>query len=107
MLQWHNGDWEHRAFWGADIIPFGDTGTPSRMNAGPLPKPGTWVRLEVTAKDIGLKPGDNVVGISYDQNGGKVYWDKTGFELRSVPESGGVGDLLWALFTSPEFQYVR
>jgi hypothetical protein len=107
MIQWHGDDWEHRAFWGADLIAFGAAGTPSRMSAGPLPRTGEWVRLEVKAKDVGFKPGDKIVGVSYDQHGGKVYWDKTGFELKAAPESPAVGDLLWALFTSPEFQYVR
>jgi uncharacterized membrane protein/YHS domain-containing protein len=107
MLQFNAGDWEHRAYWGADQIPFGAANSPARMNAGTLPKPGEWVRLEVKASDVGLKPGDAVVGVSYDQHGGKAYWDKTGFELKPTPEVPGVGDLLWALFTSPEFQYVR
>jgi hypothetical protein len=107
MLQWNNGEWEHRAFWGSDSIPFGTSGTPAHLNAGALPKIGEWIRLEVKARDVGLKPGDKIVGVSYDQFGGKVYWDKTGFELKSPPDVPGLGDLLWALFTSPEFQYVR
>src|SRR5439155_25153626 len=31
MLAWNTaGDWEHRAYWGANNIPYGADGTPSR-----------------------------------------------------------------------------
>ena len=46
MFQWNNGVWEHRAFWGEDLISFGTTGTASRRRMGDLPAPGKWVRLE-------------------------------------------------------------
>jgi uncharacterized membrane protein/YHS domain-containing protein len=111
MLQFNTGDWEHRAFWGPDLIPFGspDSATsPSRRQIDKnLPSPGTWVRLEVKAKDLGLTPSTPIVGISFDQAGGKAYWDKTGVMKQPVPDAPGVGDLLWAVFTSPEFQYIR
>jgi hypothetical protein len=111
MLQFNTGDWDHRAFWGADLIPFGSpdaSNSQSRHEVDKsLPPPGKWVRLEVKAKDLGLTASTPIVGISFDQVGGKVWWDKTGVMKQPIPDAPGVGDLLWAVFTSPEFQYIR
>jgi hypothetical protein len=107
MLQWNDGSWEHRAFWGKDAIPFGITGTPSRARIGDLPANGQWVRLEVPASRVGFRAGSRIVGISFDQVGGKVYFDKAGFTKMPRTEAPAIGDFLWALFSSPEFQYVR
>ena len=65
-------------FLGRNSINFGDTGTPSRMRIGNLPKLGKWVRLEVPIEKVGLNPTSSINGISFDQVGGKVYWDSTG-----------------------------
>lgn len=108
MLQWNNGMWEHRAFWGTDEIPFGQAGTPSRSRRGDLPKPGEWVKLEVAAGDVGLSPGSGIVGFSFDQVGGTVYWDAVGVTRgEPVRRDEGAGDVLWALFVASEFQYTR
>jgi hypothetical protein len=107
MLQWNDGNWDHRGFWGANSINFGETGTPSRMRIGNLPKLGKWVRLEVPITKVGLNPGSSINGISFDQVGGKVYWDSAGIMKQPSADAPALGDLLWALFTSPEFQYVH
>jgi hypothetical protein len=78
MLQFNDGSWEHRAFWGEDHIPFGTAGTPSHVSMGPLPPTGRWVRLEVKAADVELKPERVVNGWAFTQFGGTVYWDKAG-----------------------------
>jgi hypothetical protein len=108
MMQWNNGNWEHRAFWGDDVIKFGEANTPSRRRIGPLPKPGEWVRLEVPARQLGITAPMDFAGWSFDQQGGTIYWDKAG--MVKVPKNRNrepVGDALWALFASPEFQYIR
>jgi len=106
MLQWYAGDWEHRAYWGEDLIPFGESGTPSRLPMGVLPAAGQWVRLEVRTADVAISSG--ITGMSFDQAGGRVYWDDAGVVDRPEnPAALALGDVLWALFTSPEFQYVR
>ncbi|HEX5126940.1 MAG TPA: hypothetical protein VFW00_09375, partial [Rhodocyclaceae bacterium] len=56
MLQWHTTDWEHRAFWGSDLIDWGTSGTVSRLRVDDLPDPGGWVRLELPASSVGLGP---------------------------------------------------
>jgi hypothetical protein len=55
VLQWNKGgSWEHRAYWGENKLEWGQDGTDSRHYMGPLPKLGTWVRLEVPPEVVGL-----------------------------------------------------
>ena len=79
MLQWATvgGGWEHRAFWGADLIPWGTPGTPSRLPFGPLPFSGEWVRLDVPAPAVGLA-GTTVTGMAFTLFGGRATWDYAG-----------------------------
>jgi tetratricopeptide (TPR) repeat protein len=78
MLQFFDGTWEHRAFWGEDLIPFGAPGKESRLPMGPLPKAGAWARLEVEPSKVGLSAGTVLEGWSFDQFGGACYWDAAG-----------------------------
>ncbi len=87
MLQWNDGSWEHRAFWGDDAIQWGASGTPSRLRIGDLPEPGKWVRLEVPADKIGLNPGAKVNGWAFTQFAGTVSWDTAGIHTRT-PQAG-------------------
>jgi len=86
MLQFNDGTWEHRAYWGEDVIPWGIDG-PSRRYLGQLPKAGEWVRLEVEPAKVGLKPGSVLNGWAFTQHGGTVYWDKAGIVTRT-PQGG-------------------
>ncbi len=77
MLKFYSDGWKHRAVWGdAAAISEGIAGAPEPFSAGPLPKPGEWVKLEVPAGKIGLKAGDQITGFSFAQFGGLVYWDR-------------------------------
>jgi hypothetical protein len=108
MLQWHQDNWDHRAFWGADEIPFGTRDQPSRQLMGPFPKTGQWVRLEVPVAQLGLDPASGIDGWSFDQQGGMVYWDKSGLtHVPRDPATEQLGDMLWAMVVSPEFQFIR
>ena len=78
MLQFNNGNWEHRAYWGGDHINWGKVKTGSRKHMGNLPETGKWVRLEVDPVTVSLKPGEKLNGWAYTQYDGKVYWDKGG-----------------------------
>jgi len=64
MIGWttSTGDGEHRAYWGADLIPYGTGGTAGRYYMGPLPATGQWVRLEVPASSVGLE-GTTLAGM--------------------------------------------
>ncbi|MBC7338101.1 MAG: hypothetical protein H5U01_17760, partial [Clostridia bacterium] len=84
MLQWNDGTWEHRAFWGEDLIEWGQSGSPSRKRIGDLPTAGQWVRLEVPAKDVGLDAGKQINGWAFTQFGGTVYWDAAGIVTTAI-----------------------
>lgn len=86
MVQFHTGEWKHRAVWGkAEKIPFGDPGTIGKVAMGGLPEAGKWVRLEFPAEKLGLKAGMKVDGYAFTQFGGTVSWDRLGIAAESNP----------------------
>ena len=87
MLQWNDGwSWEHRAYWGANLIPFGNDGTMSRRYIGPLPETGNWVRLEVAASLVGLE-GQTLNGMAFTLFDGQAAWDRAG-KATAAPPTG-------------------
>ncbi len=78
QLQFNDGTWEHRAHWGADKAFLPGRKNASNMPMGPLPETGKWVRLEVPAATVGLKPGSKLNGWAFTQFNGTVHWDKAG-----------------------------
>ncbi len=87
MLQFNSGGWLHRAYWGANQIAWGTDNTSERRAMGPLPPAGQWVRLEVPARRVGLKPGTKIFGWAFTQFDGTVYWDSAGIET-TLPQPG-------------------
>ena len=85
MLQFNDGTWEHRAYWGKNEIQWGNDKTVSRLPMGKLPDVGEWVRLEVDAQAVGLKPGAVLNGWAFTQFDGTVYWDQAGI-VSSTPQ---------------------
>ncbi len=77
MLQWNDGTWEHRAYWGANLITWGTDGTVSRHYMGPLPATGQWVQLAVPASQVGLE-GSTLNGMAYTLYNGRATWDYAG-----------------------------
>jgi hypothetical protein len=77
MLQWNDGSWDHRAYWGADLLGYGVSGTPGRRSMGPLPSAGTWVQLKVPASQVNLE-GKTIRGMAFTAYDGKVTWDAAG-----------------------------
>jgi hypothetical protein len=77
LLEWTDGTWEHRAYWGANNLPWGVDGTNSRRFIGPLPATGQWVRLEVPASLVGLE-GHTLHGMAFALYGGRATWDYAG-----------------------------
>ncbi len=78
QLQFNDGSWEHRATWGADKCFLAGRDFEGNRQKGPLPESGKWVRLEVTAAEVGLKPGAKLNGWAFTQFGGTVNWDQAG-----------------------------
>lgn len=86
MLQFHTAGWNHRAVWGEEgAIPFGQVRTPEKVQMGALPEAGKWVRLEVPAEKLGLKPGIKINGYAFTQFGGTVSWDRLAMSSRIDP----------------------
>lgn len=77
LLQWNDGNWEHRAYWGENNVNWGVDGTESRRRIGDLPNPGGWVRLEVDASLVGLE-GRTINGMAFGVDGGRATWDRAG-----------------------------
>jgi hypothetical protein len=86
MLQWNDGTWEHRAYWGHNLLEWGQDGTPSRKKRGELPAVGEWVRLEVPVSEVGLAGGAKLHGWAFSQYGGTVLWDAAGIHTRTPQE---------------------
>ncbi len=86
LLQWNDGSWEHRAYWGTNSFPWGVDGTNSRRFMGPVPPTGQWVRLEVPASVVGLE-GRTLNGMAFGLIGGRATWDHAGKGQHYVPAS--------------------
>ncbi|MDG2022263.1 MAG: DUF1553 domain-containing protein, partial [Phycisphaerales bacterium] len=92
MLQIHSADktWAHRAYWGANHVPWGVDGTSERRRLGDLPEAGSWRRLEIDPERIGLEPGTVITGVACtqhgDSDGGVTHWGPVEIE-RSGAES--------------------
>ncbi len=91
MLQFRDtgNSWEHRAYWGADLIPWGNAASnpDSRRYIGSLPsQSGRWLMLVVQTDDVGSGTW-NVEGLSYALYGGMAMWD---FSARGDPETGQI-----------------
>ena len=84
MVQFHNGNWEHRAYWGENLIPYGIDNTTGRKRLGNLPSTGTWHRLSVRAHQIGLAVDSKIQGMAITQWGGTTYWDRSGVHFGRI-----------------------
>ncbi len=86
QLQFNDGIWEHRAFWGERRGYGGGNEAPSNHHVGDLPAPGQWARLEVFASAVGLKPGAKLVGWAFTQFDGTAYFDTAGRVQREADD---------------------
>jgi hypothetical protein len=77
IVTWLAGDWEHRAYWGENIIPEGADDSPARRNLGALPPAGRWVRLEVPASAVGME-NQAATGMGFTLFDGRATWDRAG-----------------------------
>jgi hypothetical protein len=72
--------------WG-DMNAFGPEVAKTARRGGPLPAPGTYARLELTACDSGVNEGKAYTGIRIAQSDGAAWWDRAGAELTSPSAS--------------------
>ena len=80
MLQWHaGGSFEHRAYWGPDLIQLGTNGTTSRFQVAPLlPPTGRWIRLTIDPASIGIDQNSPIDGVSFTLFDGRAAYGPTG-----------------------------
>jgi hypothetical protein len=90
MLQWNDGSWEHRAYWGADSISYGSGGTAGHKYMGAMPTTGKWVLLSVPASQVGLE-GSTVNGMAFSQFDGRATWDYAGKATGIITNTLGGG----------------
>ena len=98
QLQFNDGTWEHRASWGADKAFGAGRNNASNRVVGKLPEAGKWVRLEVTAESVGLKPGAELNGWAFTQVKGSVHWDAAGIVSTSLSEEQKRSQFAWEQF---------
>lgn len=77
VVTWLTDNWEHRAYWGENLIAEGVDGTASRRYIGALPTLGRWVRLEVSASAVGLE-NQSITGMGFNLFDGGATWDRAG-----------------------------
>jgi hypothetical protein len=87
MLQWHAGTWNHRAYWGENLVPWGDDGTVSRARAGDLPALGQWVQLTLPAALVGL---GGTAAAAADGMAFTLYDGQAAFGMTGAVASNGV-----------------
>ena len=94
MLQWNDGSWEHRAYWGANNLTYGIDGTTSRTNMGALPPLGKWSQLTVPAASVNLA-GSTLTGMAFTLFNGRATWDCAGLlsPMTVTTNSGNPGQL--------------
>lgn len=89
MVQFRVGaSWEHRAYWGENLISFGADGTASRRRMGELPQVGVWMRLELDPAALGLADAE-VNGMAFTLFDGRAAWGAAGL----VDPAGG--EIVW------------
>jgi RHS repeat-associated protein len=81
MFQWYEPwggtGWNHRAYWGENLIQYGTDGTNSRRRMGDLPPLGQWVRLDVPLGQVGIGPNAPLEGMTFEVYGGRAWFDQT------------------------------
>jgi len=87
----------HRAWWGDEsAVEGGIRDLAPAERRGPLPQPGEWTKLVLTAAELGLKPGQRVTQFSLQETGGVVYWDALAIRGRVDPANDPLSSFaLW------------
>lgn len=98
---------EHQIYWSEEPVANPTSAHVVQVHGGGLPKAGGWVRLDVPFRKLQMV-GGNIKAVSFGAAGGTAYWDNTGIRrVARSPRIHPLGDVLWSLVTSPEFQYIR
>jgi RHS repeat-associated protein len=104
MLQFNDGSWEHRAYWGSNQIFPGQENDNNRL-MGPLPATGKWIRLEVPPAAIGVA-GHSLLGMAFTLVGGRATWDRAGKSGPTVTAPTQAFQESWAWGTTPDYSQI-
>lgn len=78
MLSWLADDhWEHRAYWGENLLAEGIDNSAGRRAMGALPAVGSWVKLEVPASAVDME-NRTATGMGFTLFDGLATWDLAG-----------------------------
>src|SRR5438552_4708288 len=77
MLQWNDGTWEHRAYWGANTISWGVDRSEEHTSELQSPDHLVCRRLLVTTELVGLE-GRTLNGMAFTLQDGRATWDRAG-----------------------------
>lgn len=77
MLEVKAEGWKHRGWWGKEEI-LADVPEGERERLGDIPEAGEWVRLEMSAEEMGLNRRTPIRGIAFVQHGGRAWWAEAG-----------------------------
>ncbi len=106
MLQFNDGSWEHRAYWGtSNLAGWGGDGADSARRIGPIPPAGKWVKLEVPAAAVGLE-GHSLNGMAFTLVGGRATWDRAGKSGPTVTAPTQTFQESWAWGTTPDYSQI-
>jgi hypothetical protein len=95
MLQFFDGQsWEHRAYWGDNLINLGTDGTPSRLRIGDVPPWGGWRHLRIPASSLGLV-GKQLSGMAFTLFNGRAAWDRVGKLSSTWTQPGSSPNFVW------------
>lgn len=78
MVRTRERDYNQRAFWGDDLIRWGEAATTQRRWLGPLPATGQWVPLTIPIAVLGLNE-QTIDNLSFVVHGGTVWWGRSEF----------------------------
>ena len=81
-LEFISAENTRRMIWG-DPAAFGPEIARTAIAAGPLPPPGTYTRLELSACDSEVREGKSYTGLRVSQRGGAAWWDRLGARYTS------------------------
>ena len=77
MLQWNDGTWEHRAYWGANMIGWVSTELSAAAPWDRCPRRGSGYGSRCRRAAVGLE-GRVVNGMAFTLYNGRATWDQAG-----------------------------
>ncbi|MFL6246089.1 MAG: Ig-like domain-containing protein [Thermoanaerobaculia bacterium] len=80
LMTWTSGTTTYRASWGESRI-----GTDPHTRVGAVPQGGSWVRLEVLARPLGVSQ-KTISALSLQTFGGEAWFDRVGVTTCSLPQ---------------------